>query len=107
MQHPAAQPKGNAAGGFGPDAEGMGDMPARSCSGKLFRKPVPENCQRSVDHPENARTIVSLRKRLGLGWALGGHPETSAHPGVEWTPFPAAIHINPLRPIDGLVSEKM
>ena len=104
---PAAQPNGNAVGGFGPDAEGMGDMPARRCSGNLFRKPVPENFQRSVDHPENARSILSLRKRLGLGWALGGHPETSAHPGVEWTPFPAAIHIGPLRPIDGLFDEKM
>ena len=60
-----------------------------------------------MDHPENARTILSLRKRLGLGWALGGHPETSAHPDVEWTPFPAAIHIGPLRPIDGLFSKKM
>ena len=36
MQPPAAQPNGNAAGGFGPDAEGMGDMPARRCSGNLF-----------------------------------------------------------------------
>ena len=33
---PAAWPKGNAAGGFGPDAEGMVDMPAGRCFGDLF-----------------------------------------------------------------------
>ena len=54
----------------------------------------------------NARRILFLSKHSVSGWALGGHPETSAHPDVEWTPFPAAIRIGPFRPIDGLVSEK-
>ena len=35
-QPPAAVPNGNAAGGFGPDAEGMAGMPAGRCSGNWF-----------------------------------------------------------------------
>ena len=53
--------------------------------------------------PVNARSIWSLSKRLGSGWALGGHPETSAHPGVEGTRFRAT---RPLWSSHGLVGEK-
>ena len=60
----------------------------------MFRKLVPGDSQRSVEYPANARSILSLFERLGSGWALGGHPETSAHPGAELTRFREA---GPLR----------
>ena len=69
----------------------------------MFRERVPENCERSADYPVNARSIWSLSKRLGSGWALGGHPETSAHPDAEWRSFREA---GPLWARDGLVGAK-
>ena len=81
--------------GFWPDAEGAG--------WEVFRGPVPEGREGSAYHPANARSILSLFEHLAPGWALGGHPETSAHPGVEGTRFGQA---GPLRAGDGLVGEK-
>ena len=54
-------------------------------------------------HPVDARSILSLFEHLAMVWALGGHPETSAHPGVEGTRFREAC---PLWARDGLVGEK-
>ena len=68
---------------------------------------VPETCsgdsQRSVDYLVDARGFLSLFGRLAPGWALGGHPETSAHPGVEGTRFRAT---RPLRARDGLARKR-
>ena len=68
---------------------------------------VPETCsgdsQRSVDYLVDARGFLSLFGRLAPGWALGGHPETSAHPGVEGTRFGEA---GPLWARDGLVGAR-
>ena len=71
----AAVPNGNAAGGFGPDAEGMG-----AAGWKVFRKLVSGDSRRSVDYPVDSRRILSLGKPSGSGWALGGHPGTGAQP---------------------------
>ena len=46
---------------------------------KVFRKLVPGIAKGLW----NTRRILSLGKPLGSGWALGGHPETSAHPHAE------------------------
>ena len=50
---------------------------------------VLENRGRPAYDPVNARSTMSLRTRLGLGWVLGGQRETSAHPDAEWTLFQA------------------
>ena len=92
---PAAWPNGKAAGGFWPDAEGAG--------WEVFRGPVPEGREGSAYHPANARSILSLFEHLAMVWALGGHPETSAHPGAELTRLREA---GPLWAGDGLVGEK-
>ena len=81
--------------GFWPDAEGAG--------WEVFRGPVPEGREGSAYHPANARSILSLFEHLAMVWALGGHPETSAHPGVEGTRFRAT---RPLWSSHGLVGEK-
>ena len=70
---------------------------------KVFRKLVSGDSRRSADYPENARSILSLGKPLGPGWALGGHPETSALPHSEWMRFGEAC---PFRVGDGLVGAK-
>ena len=54
-------------------------------------------------HPVDARSILSLFEHLAMVWALGGHPETSAHPGVEGTRVRAT---RPLWSSHGLVGEK-
>ena len=69
----------------------------------MFRKLVSGDGQRSAYHPENARSILPLIERLATGWALGGHPETGAHPGADWTRIREA---GPLWTGDGLVGEK-
>ena len=72
---------GYAAGGVGTNVEGLSDMTTGAC----FRESVPENRVRSANYPVNARSIASLCNRFGSGWALGGHPEASAHPDADWT----------------------
>ena len=69
----------------------------------LFQERVPGNCEISGTYPENARSILSFNKRSGLGWTLGGHPETSAHPDGDWTRCRAG---GPLRARDGLFGSK-
>ena len=68
---------------------------------------VPETDSRGSrkawDHLENARGIPSRTQCSGSGWALGGHPETSAHPHAEWMRFGEA---GPFRAGDGLVGAK-
>ena len=59
--------------------------------------------RKAWDHLENGRSILSLNQGSGSGWALGGHPETSAHPHGEWTRFGEA---GPFRAWDGLVGAK-
>ena len=104
---PAAWPTGNAAGGFGPDAEGMADMPAGMCFGSGFpgiakglrttRRMPGASCPsanvwgrygRSGFTPERA-PIPSLngrafgwRARLGqgIGW-LAQNPRSRGGPG--------------------------
>ena len=51
----------------------------------------------------DARSILPLIERLATGWALGGHPETGAHPGADWTRIREA---GPLWARDWLVGEK-
>ena len=87
--HPRRRsPPGTPPGVYGTNVEGLSDMP----TGIVFRERVPENRERSANYPVNARSIFSFSKRLGSGWALGGHPETSAQPGADWTRFHSANH---------------
>ena len=51
----------------------------------VFQELVPENRERSANYPVNARNTFSFSKHSGSGWALGGHPETSAQPDAECT----------------------
>ena len=74
-------------------------MPAGRCFGDLFLR-IGKGLRTT---PANARSILSLFEHLAMVWALGGHPETSAHPGVEGTRFREA---SPLWAGDGLVGEK-
>ena len=83
FQPKAAWPKGNAAGALGPMLRVLADMPAGRCFGDLFLR----DREGSVYHPVDARGFLSLFEHLAMVWALGGHPETSAHPGVEGTRF--------------------
>ena len=59
--------------------------------------------RKAWDHLENTRSILSRTQCSGSGWALGGHPETSAHPHAEWMRFGEA---GPLWAGDGQVGEK-
>ena len=81
--------------GRGPDAEGVADMPDPA-PWEVFRKLVLGIAKGLCEYPwrrprcgatVSARGFLSLFEHLAMVWALGGHPETSAHPGGEWTRF--------------------